>query len=249
MQSLLTIKDLTIQFGTTPPSVIDYSLSLLKKDSLGIIGESGSGKSSILKAIVGLYTQWSGEIRFGDKPLTHERNLDFYKKVQMVFQDPLSSLHPRQSIKTALLEPLIIHGIKNTERKIAQSLESVQLPHAILSRYPHELSGGQRQRIVIARALLLRPTLLLLDEPTSALDVIVQAEILSLLKTIQQEYALSYLFVSHDLAVVTTLCKRIQVIKNGSLVEEFNVQTLNKLSDLKPYTQSLILASQRKPIL
>jgi peptide/nickel transport system ATP-binding protein len=164
--------------------------------------------------------------------------------VQMVFQDPYASLHPRHTVDRTLAEPLSIHGEKDAEARILQALREVGLGPSFRFRYPHQLSGGQRQRIAIARALILRPKVLLLDEPTSALDASVQAEILNLLDDLRRRLGLTYILVSHDLAVVAHLCERLLVMRHGEAVEETTSVALRSGAASNDYTQSLIHASQ-----
>jgi peptide/nickel transport system ATP-binding protein len=174
----------------------------------------------------------------------NRRDKAFYRTVQMVFQDPYASLHPRHTVDDTLAEPLAIHGERNAEARILQALREVGLGPSFRFRYPHQLSGGQRQRIAIARALILRPKVLLLDEPTSALDASVQAEILNLLDDLRQQFGLTYVLVSHDLAVVAHLCDRLLVMRNGEAVEETTADALRNDRAATDYTRALIRASQ-----
>ncbi len=162
----------------------------------------------------------------------------------MVFQDPYASLHPRQTVDRALAEPLRIHGLDGHEQRIARALREVGLGPEHRFRYPHQLSGGQRQRMAIARVLILEPTVLLLDEPTSALDVSVQAEILNLLQRIRRERKLTYILVSHNLAVVAHLCARVAVMNRGRFIEELDVASLRAQRTRQPYTAQLLRASE-----
>src|SRR5947209_14128050 len=180
-------------------------------DSFGLVGESGSGKSTILRAISGLNPDWSGRVSISGEAMQRRRSRDFYRRVQMVFQDPYGSLHPRQTVDRALSEPLIVHGIADRDARIARALADVALSPAVRFRYPHQLSGGQRQRVAIARALMSEPEVLLLDEPTSALDVSVQAEVLNLLRDLQERRSLTFVLVSHNLAVTAHLCPVIEI--------------------------------------
>jgi peptide/nickel transport system ATP-binding protein len=157
----------------------------------------------------------------------------------MVFQDPYGSLHPRQTVDRLLSEPLLVHGMDNVERRILRGLNEVALPASVRFRYPHQLSGGQRQRVAIARALMAEPQVLLLDEPTSALDVSVQAEVLNLLADLQQAHGLTYILVSHNLAVVAHLCARIGVMQSGELVELLSADDLRAGRTRHPHTASL----------
>jgi peptide/nickel transport system ATP-binding protein len=207
------------------------------------VGESGSGKSTILKAITGLAQDWSGSMTVMGKDLGHSRDLEFYKTVQMVFQDPYASLHPRHTVDHVLSETLSLHKADNVDQRIIKVLDDVGLGNTFRFRYPHQLSGGQRQRVAIARALVLEPTILLLDEPTSALDVSVQAEILNLLTDLRQEHNLTYLMVSHDLAVVGHMCSSLAVMNLGKIVEVLSIENMRTLTVEHPYTRELLEAS------
>ena len=209
-----------------------------------MVGESGSGKSTLLKAIVGLLTPQSGEMVLAGNTLGKQRDKAFYRRVQMVFQDPYGSLHPRHTVDKILAEPLHIHRFDQTEKRIKRVLKAVGLGPQHRFRYPHQLSGGQRQRVAIARALIIEPECLLLDEPTSALDVSVQAEILNLLKDLQRDYQLTYLMVSHDLAVIAHMCQSLAVMHKGEVVETLSVKDLRALRAQQVYTRELMAASQ-----
>ena len=195
-------------------------------DAFGIVGESGSGKSTILRAIAGLNPDWTGGLAIGGTKLTRRRDRALLRRVQMVFQDPYGSLHPRQTVDRALSEPLSVHGIDGHDMRILRALDEVALPPGVRFRYPHQLSGGQRQRVAIARALMTKPEVLLLDEPTSALDVSVQAEVLNLLTTLRRDRGLTTILVSHNLAVVAHLCAEIGVMQGGHLVETLSANDL-----------------------
>jgi ABC-type dipeptide/oligopeptide/nickel transport system ATPase subunit len=201
----IEIKDLTVWFGTGAAqsvAVDTVSFDVADGEAFGLVGESGSGKSTILRAIAGLVPTWSGGMRVAGEALGVTRSKAFYKQVQMVFQDPYASLHPRQTVDQVLSEAMQLQGLKDIDRRITRLLEDVGLGTGYRFRYPHQLSGGQRQRVAIARALAPEPRILLLDEPTSALDVSVQAEILNLLVDLRKEHGLTYVMVSHDLGVV-----------------------------------------------
>lgn len=220
------------------------SIYVARGESYGLVGESGSGKSTLLRAVAGLAPVDDGEIRIDGKLLKTPRDKNFYRTVQMVFQDPYGSLHPRQTIDRLLLEPLAIHGIDNTEQRIVRALDEVGLGSGFRFRYPHQLSGGQRQRIAIARALIIEPSILLLDEPTSALDASVQAEVLNLLEQVRRDRRLTFVMVSHDLGVVTHMCERLAVMRNGQVVEQLDANDLVSGNINADYTKSLMMASE-----
>ncbi|MDG4897922.1 ABC transporter ATP-binding protein [Mesorhizobium sp. WSM4976] len=220
------------------------SLEVREGESYGLVGESGSGKSTLLRAITGLAPVASGTITVNGKTLGKTRDKAFYRDVQMVFQDPYGSLHPRQTVDRLLQEPLAVHGIADGERRIERALDEVGLGKGFRFRYAHQLSGGQRQRVAIARALILEPSLLLLDEPTSALDASVQAEVLNLLEEVRRRRKLTFLMVSHDLAIITHMCERLMVMQNGEAVETLTASQLigHRVSDV--YTRNLLRASE-----
>ncbi len=220
------------------------SLKVEKGESYGLVGESGSGKSTLLRAIAGLAPVRSGEIAVDGERLGRRRDKAFYRKVQMVFQDPYGSLHPRQTIDRLLLEPLGIHGFSDIQTRIVRALDEVGLGAGFRFRYSHQLSGGQRQRVAIARALILEPSILLLDEPTSALDASVQAEVLNLLEQVRRERGLTFLMVSHDLAIITHMCARLMVMQDGEEVERLSAADLAARRVNQDYTRNLLVASQ-----
>ena len=225
-------------------AVEEVSLHVKEGEAYGLVGESGSGKSTILRAICGLAPVTAGTISVNGKLVTHPRDKAFYRTVQMVFQDPYGSLHPRHTVDNVLSEPLIIQGVGDVEARILKALRDVGLGPSFRFRYPHQLSGGQRQRIAIARALILNPKVLLLDEPTSALDASVQAEILNLLDDVRQSLGLTYILVSHNLAVVAHLCERLLVLRESRMVEETTAAALRSGQAASDYTRTLIDASQ-----
>ena len=243
---VLSIERLNVWFGDgrdRVDAVRNATFQVDKGESFGLVGESGSGKSTILKAITGLADTWSGAIAVDGLNLGKTRDRAFYKSVQMVFQDPYASLHPRHSVDQVLSETLHLHGAQDIDTRVVALLEDVGLGVRFRFRYPHQLSGGQRQRVAIARALAGDPKLLLLDEPTSALDVSVQAEILNLLADLREEHGLTYLMVSHDLPVIGHMCDRLAVMKDGEIVEVMNVDTLRRNAPAHPYSQALLDAS------
>ena len=242
----ITVKNLDVWFGfgaSRSYAVQGVSFDVADGESFGLVGESGSGKSTILRAIAGLIPTWSGEMTVAGETLGPKRSKAFYSKVQMVFQDPYASLHPRQTVDRVLSEAMALHGVPNVNERIARLLDDVGLGPGFRFRYPHQLSGGQRQRVAIARALACDPSILLLDEPTSALDVSVQAEILNLLVDLRQEHKLTYVMVSHDLGVVGHLCGRIGVMKEGRFEEVLSVEAMRRLEAKSPYTQHLLESS------
>jgi peptide/nickel transport system ATP-binding protein len=241
---LIEIENLCVTFnsnGRQTRAVEDVSLKVAAQESFGLVGESGSGKSTILRAICGLAPTTSGTIRIAGEKIKH--NKAFAARVQMVFQDPYASLHPRHTLDRTLSEPLAIHGLPVTDAAITKALTDVGLPPNFRFRYPHQLSGGQRQRVAIARALMLKPEILLLDEPTSALDASVQAETLNLLSRLRAERGLTFLMVSHDLAVIDHMCDRILVMQHGKAVEELTRDALATAQMTTPYARSLFTAS------
>ncbi len=242
----IEIEGLNVWFGEYEErvdAVKGANLSVPKGGSFGLVGESGSGKSTILRAIMGLAPTWSGKIDILGKPVEKPRSKDFYRAVQMVFQDPYASLHPRHSVDQVLSETLSLHGFSDIDKRISQLLDDVGLGPSFRFRYPHQLSGGQRQRVAIARALAPEPQILLLDEPTSALDVSVQAEILNLLTDLRAEHKLTYLMVSHDLAVVGHICQDIAVMQLGEVVETLGVEDMRAMRTTHPYTRHLLESS------
>jgi microcin C transport system ATP-binding protein len=231
-------------------AVHEVDLSLRRGETLGIVGESGSGKSTLASAVLGLQGAAAGTIKIDGKPLgelkTPRARRDLYSRLQVVFQDPFGSLSPRMTIEQIVAEGLVMHkpGMTPEARRtrVGQLLEEVGMPAESMLRYPHEFSGGQRQRIAIARALAVEPELMVLDEPTSALDVSIQKQVLALLTGLQQKYKLSFLFITHDLAVMRAMAHRVIVMKAGRVVEQGD--TLEVLhAPQHPYTQSLLASS------
>ncbi len=228
-------------------AVNDVSFNIKEGQSFGLVGESGSGKSTIAKMIVNLFRPTSGDIYFNDVCITkiksNKEMMKFRKQIQMIFQDPYSSLNGRLKVKDIVSEPIKLHNPSissiDLDNYIFDLLESVELSQQSAERYPHEFSGGQRQRISIARALATQPRLLVCDEPTSALDVSIQAQILNLLKDLQEQLNLTILFISHDLPVVRQMCDRIAVLKNGKLCEISKTEELFK-NPSHNYTKELL---------
>ena len=244
--ALIEVDNLSVTYlskGQQVKAVESVSLAVDAQQSFGLVGESGSGKSTILRAICGLAPVTGGTIRIGGDVVPTPRGRAFSARVQMVFQDPYASLHPRHTLDRTLSEPLAIHGIGDTDARVMQALTDVGLPQSFRFRYPHQLSGGQRQRVAIARALMLRPEILLLDEPTSALDASVQAETLNLLNRLRAERGLTFLMVSHDLAVIDHMCDRVLVMQHGRAVEELSRDDLAQAQMKTDYARSLFSAS------
>lgn len=235
---MIEVDALTVRFGSTE-AVKAVSFRLARGEAFGLVGESGSGKSTVLRALAGLNRDWSGRMVLDGMTLAAQRDKAFFRRVQMVFQDPYGSLHPRQTVDRALSEPLLVHGLGDIDRRIARGLDEVALPLSIRYRYPHQLSGGQRQRVAIARALMAEPQVLLLDEPTSALDVSVQSEVLNLLADLRAARGLTYIMVSHNLAVVAHLCERVGVMQGGELVETLTSDDLRAGRTQHPHTAAL----------
>ncbi|MEK9144118.1 MAG: ATP-binding cassette domain-containing protein, partial [Elusimicrobiota bacterium] len=229
-------------------AVDGVSLSIFPGESFGLVGESGCGKSTLGRLILALEKPTSGSVLIDGKDLAGLRPSELRslrRSLQPVFQDPFSSLDPRMSVRQTLEEPFLIHGELREktlrENRLKSLLEMVGLSAAHLDRYPHEFSGGQRQRVCIARALALEPRLLVADEPVSALDVSIQAQILNLLKDLQSELGLAYLFISHDLSVVRHLCSRVAVMYLGRIVELSPSEELFR-NPQHPYTEALLSA-------
>ena len=255
--ALLQVKDISLRFLTKDsifPSRREYvqannhvSFEINEGETFGLVGESGSGKSTIARVITGLYPPHEGQVIFEGIDLTalktEKERRPFRRAMQMVFQNPYSSLNPRMKVADIIAEPIRFHHLAENERQIqdivGDLLDHVGLGHKAGVKYPHEFSGGQRQRISIARALATRPRLLICDEPTSALDVSVQAQILNLLKDLQQELKLTMLFISHDLPVIRQMCDRIGVMQKGTLLEVAKTEDLF-LSPQHEYSRKLI---------
>ena len=239
---MIRVRDLEVRFKDFR-AVDDVSFHVDEGESFGLVGESGSGKSTVLRAISGLNRNWSGDIEVAGTRLGRKIAKSYHKLVQMVFQDPYGSLHPRHTVDRILGEPIAIHSLGKAEERILRVLDEVGLGPEFRFRFPHQLSGGQRQRVAIARALILEPRVLLLDEPTSALDVSIQAEVLNLLSRLRREHDLTYILVSHNLAVVSHMCGRLAVMNRGNVVEELRAEQLKEGTPEHPYTRQLLTAS------
>jgi len=255
--ALLEIRALTVHFvlregllqrrRAAVQAVNGVSLELAQGEVFGLVGESGCGKTTLGRAVVGLAPVLSGEIRFAGESiigLTGRPARERARRVQLIFQDPYSSLHPRKTVRDLVGVGLTLHGLAHgyeMDGQVLAVLESVGLGLDHMYRYAHEFSGGQRQRIALARALILKPELLILDEPTSALDVSVQAQILNLLKELRREFGLTYLFISHNLGVVRYMSQRIGVMYLGNMVEQGATEPLFRAPQ-HPYTRILLSA-------
>ena len=237
---MISVGDLTVCFGDTTV-LHGVSFDVAKGESFALVGESGSGKSTILKALSGQVRDWSGTLTVAGQDLRPGHRPALARMVQMVFQDPYGSLHPRRSVDDTLSEPLSIHRLPDRDARVLAMLDAVGLPRRFRFRLPHQLSGGQRQRVAIARALMLDPPVLLLDEPTSALDVSVQAEILNLLKSLREEKGLTFLLVTHDLPVVSFLCDRLAILQRGRIVETASVADLRARRLQTEHGQALLI--------
>lgn len=228
--------------------VDDVSFAIHRGETLGLIGESGSGKSTIARMVLGLMEPTSGKVMFDGQPVTgvpQHKLRPLRRRIQPVFQDPFAALNPRMRVADIIAEPFLIHKTiarRDMRLKSMELLRAVGLDESALARYPHEFSGGQRQRINIARALALRPELLILDEPVSALDVSVGAQIVNLLRELQREFQLTYLFISHSMPLVRYLSTNIAVLRRGRLVE-YGTRDAICGAPKDAYTQSLIAAT------
>ena len=243
----IAVENLDVVFGRGAEAlhaVRGAAFTVNEGDSFGLVGESGSGKSTLLRSLAGLNPNWSGRMEILGQAVARRRGRSSCRDLQMVFQDPLGSLHPRHTLDRILREPLQIHGVADQDDRIGRALDEVGLTARFRFRYPSQISGGQRQRVAIARALVLEPRILLLDEPTSALDASVQAEILNLLTDLRRQRNLTYVMVSHDLAVVAHMCEEIAVMDRGEIVELLSRAQLRAQDAQKAYTRRLLAAGE-----
>jgi len=263
-EPLLKVEDLRVHFevgGATLRAVDGVDFEVFPGETLALVGESGCGKSTLARALVGLNPISSGRAQLHGEPITgisRQAQRRHRSELQLIFQDPYASLNPRFTVAETLGEPLLLHGKatrQNVDAKVCELLSQVGLDAELRQRYSHEFSGGQRQRISIARALAVEPRLLLCDEVTSALDVSIQAQILDLLRSVQQRRGLSYLFITHDLGVVRYIAHRVAVMYVGQIVELRDTESLFE-APAHPYTKALLrsiprvaaLAGERKPL-
>ena len=251
-EKILEINNLKKYFNLgknrTLKAVDDVTFHINKGETFGLVGESGCGKSTIGRTIMGLYQKTAGDVLFNKgnvHELTEKELFILRRQMQMIFQDPYASLNPRSTVREIISEPMEVHQLYKRKReqneRVHQLLEEVGLNREHANRYPHEFSGGQRQRIGIARALALNPDFIIADEPISALDVSVQAQVVNLLKQLQEEKELTFLFIAHDLSMVKQISDRIGVMYLGRLVELTSSETLYE-QPLHPYTQALLSA-------
>ena len=248
---LVEARELVKEYGTRRV-VDDVSFAIRRGETLGLVGESGSGKSTVARMLLRLVEPTAGEVRYAGRDLLAAGSREMRamrRRMQIVFQDPYAALNPRMRVREILAEPFAIHNERPTEgitARLTEMLQTVGMDRSALERFPHEFSGGQRQRINIARALALRPELLVLDEPVSALDVSVGAQVVNLLRELQREFELTYLFISHSMPLVRYLCDRVAVMQRGRLVE---VGTCEQVCDAprEEYTRRLIAATPEMP--
>ena len=244
---MIEVSGLPVAFDAVGAAVDDVSFTVPQGAAWGLVGESGCGKTTLLRAVAGLVAPDAGRVVLaGASPAALDRR-ERARRVQMVFQDPSDSLHPRRTVADALAEPLRIHGIGDRERRVTEALARVGLDAGLRFRYPNQLSGGQRQRVSIARALMPAPAALLLDEPTAALDVSNQARVLELLARLRRESGMTMLFVGHDLAVVAGFCDVVMTMRAGRPVDIVPAARLRSGEGLHPWTRALVAAGRGEP--
>jgi peptide/nickel transport system ATP-binding protein len=230
--------------GRTLKAVNGVSLAVKRGEVLGLVGESGCGKSTLARMLLGLLSPTRGAILLDGTPIAELPRVALARRIQPVFQDPYASLNPRKTVGSIIGLPLAVHGLANTEtrrREVGSMMDRVGLPARLMGAYPGQLSGGQRQRVAIARALIMRPEIVICDEPTSALDVSVQSQILNLLQDLQREFGLTYVLISHNLAVVEHMATRVAVMYLGRIVEENETEALFH-TPRHPYTKALLMS-------
>lgn len=252
-QKLVEVKNLKQYFkvgkGRVVKAVDDVTFDIYKGETLGLVGESGCGKSTTGRTIIGLYEATDGEVLFNGLSVHRKKSAkeakELKRKMQMIFQDPYASLNPRMTVADIIAEGIDIHGLASSKEermnRVYELLETVGLNREHANRYPHEFSGGQRQRIGIARALAVEPEFIIADEPISALDVSIQAQVVNLMKKLQREKGLTYLFIAHDLSMVKYISDRIGVMYLGKIVELADAEELYR-NPIHPYTKSLLSA-------
>ena len=249
---LVEAQGLVKEYGAGRRVVDDVSFSIRRGETLGLVGESGSGKSTVARMLLRLVKPTFGEVRYEGRDLLDagpRQMRELRRRMQIVFQDPYAALNPRMRVREILAEPFAIHRespVEGLERRLTEMLRTVGMDESALERFPHEFSGGQRQRINIARALALRPEFLVLDEPVSALDVSVGAQVVNLLRELQREYGLTYLFISHSMPLVRYLCDRVAVMQQGKLVELGACLQVCEAPQ-QEYTRRLIAATPEMP--
>ncbi len=250
---LLDARGLVKEYGAGHRVVDDVSFAIRRGETLGLVGESGSGKSTVGRMLLRLVEPTAGEVKYEGRDLLAASSQELRgmrRRMQIVFQDPYAALNPRMRVREILADPFAIHREKpmgGLAARLSEMLRTVGMEESALERFPHEFSGGQRQRINIARALALRPEFLVLDEPVSALDVSVGAQVVNLLRELQLEYGLTYLFISHSMPLVRYLCDRVAVMQRGRLVELGDCEQVCD-SPREEYTRKLIAATPEMPV-
>jgi ABC-type microcin C transport system duplicated ATPase subunit YejF len=250
---LVEARGLVKEYGAGHRVVDDVFFAIRRGETLGLVGESGSGKSTVARMLLRLVEPTAGEVRYDGRDLLSAGPREMRamrRRMQIVFQDPYAALNPRMRVRDILAEPFAIHDEKPVEGfapRLAEMLRTVGMDESALQRFPHEFSGGQRQRINIARALALKPEFLVLDEPVSALDVSVGAQVVNLLRDLQRQYGLTYLFISHSMPLVRYLCDRVAVMQRGKLVELGECEQVCNAPQ-QEYTRTLIAATPEIPV-